>query len=133
MKRLLVAVAAAAALASGCAQREFRLSGTITVAASLQRRAPQDNVVLFIVAKNRGDVPVAVQRMVNPQFPVEFSLGPEDLIVPDLPADTPLRVEVEMNAHGAMGKPQHGDMGGTHPNLVYPGERRVHLVIDRQF
>jgi len=123
---------AAAALSAGCARREFRLSGTVTVASILQHRLPQGNCVLFIVAKNQGDVPVAVQRIVNPQFPVKFSLGPDDLIIPDPPADTPLRIQVQMNSHGAVGTAKRGDLEGTHPNMAYPGDRRIHIVIDRQ-
>jgi hypothetical protein len=132
VKRLLLAGVAGAVLAAGCAKREFRISGTVTIASVLQHRAPKDNTVMFIVAKNRGDVPVAVHRIVNPQFPVDFTLGPDDLIVPDLPADTPLRIEVEMNSHGAVGRRDRGDLEGRHPNLVYPGERHIHVVIDRQ-
>jgi len=119
-------------LLGGCAKREFRLSGTVTIASVLQHRSHQSNAVMFIIAKNRGGVPLAVHRIVNPQFPVKFILGPDDLIVPDLPADTPLRLEVEMNGHGAVGAPVRGDLEGAHPNLVYPGDRRIHIVIDRQ-
>lgn len=132
MRRALTLALAGAALLAGCAKREFRLCGSITIASVLQHKAPQGNAVMFIIAKNRGGVPMAVQRIVNPQFPVTFTITPADLIVPELPADTPLRIEVEMNSHGAVGKPLRGDLEGAHPNLVYPGDRRIHVVIDRQ-
>ena len=128
-------IALASLLASAtaaCSHREFHLAGTVTIASALQRRLSPNNEVMFIVAKNSGDVPVAAQRIVNPQFPVRFSMGPEDLIMPELPGDAPLRLEVEMNSHGSMGKPVRGDLKGAHPNSVYPGERRVHIVVDRQ-
>jgi len=134
MNRALSLALAALASASwaGCGHREFHLSGTVTIASVLQRKVPRDNTVMFIIAKNRGDVPVAVQRIVNPHFPVKFILGPDDLIVPEPPSDMPLRIEVEMNMHGALGRPQPGDLQGRHLNLVYPGERRVHIVVDHQ-
>ena len=132
MSRALALALALPALLAGCGQREFSLSGTITIASVLQRRASRDNAVMFIVAKNRGGVPMAVHRIVNPQFPVKFIIGPEDLIVPELPADTPLRLEVEMNTHGTVGHPVRGDLRGAHPGLVYPGERHIHVVVDRQ-
>lgn len=128
----LALLLAAAGTLEGCRRRAFHLSGTITIASVLQHKASQGNSVIFIVAKNRGDVPVAMHRIVNPQFPVPFVLTQDDLIVPDLPADTPLRIQVQMNSHGAVGAPVRGDLEGTHPNLVYPGDRRIHIVIDRQ-
>lgn len=127
---LLAGALALAALGGACRRGEFRLSGTVTIAAALQRRAPRDNAVLFIIARNRGGVPVAMQRIVNPHFPVRFTLRPEDLLMPDLPADTPLVVSVEMNTHGKLGQPRPGDLAGRHPSPAYPGDWRVHIVIN---
>ena len=127
-----LALALAAALPAACGRAEFRMSGTVTIASALQRKAPRDNAVMFIIARNHGGVPVAVQRLVNPQFPVKFTLKPEDLIMPEVPADTPLDIEVEMNTHGKLGQPQRGDLEGRHPSPVFPGERRIHIVVDRQ-
>ena len=128
----LLLLALAAALPAACGRGEFRLSGTVTIASALQRRAPRDNAVMFIIARNRGGVPVAVQRIVNPQFPVKFNFKQEDLIMPEVPADMPLDIDIEMNTHGRLGQPQKGDLGGRHPSPVYPGERRIHIVVDRQ-
>ena len=124
----------AAALAAGCRSlsRDFRISGTITVAAPLQGKAPRNNSVLFIVAKNMGGVPVAVRRIVNPQFPVSFTLAEEDLLVPGSRPKDPLLLQVQMNTHGNVGMPVRGDLEGNHPDPVHSGERGVHVVIDRQ-
>ena len=130
--RLAAGALALACLCAACGKGEFRLSGTITLASSLQRRIPRDNAVLFVIARNRGGVPVAVQRIVNPQFPVKFVLRGEDLLMPDLPAGTPLEVAVEMNAHGQLGKPRAGDLSGRCPSTAYPGDWGVHIVIDDQ-
>lgn len=128
----LILASLAIFLLAGCSQREFFLSGTITIASALQKHLPINNSVMFIVAKNDGDVPIAVHRIVNPQFPVRFNIEPEDLIVPELPTDTPLRIEVEMNTHGTVGSPVRGDLKGAHPSPVYPGEKRIHVVVDHQ-
>jgi len=126
-------LAASAGLAlAGCGPREFRVSGTITVASYLQARAPKQNCVLFIVAKNLGGVPYAVKRIVNPAFPVNYTLRGEDLVVPGSHPKDALRISVEMNTHGNVGQPAHGDLSGSYPDAIYPGDRRVHLVIDRQ-
>jgi hypothetical protein len=131
MRRALLPVLAAL-LVCGCWSREFRLSGSITVATHMLNRVPKTNVVLFIVAKNEGGVPVAVKRVVNPQFPVDYVLTGEDLIVPGSTPKGALTLEVEMNTHGNVGQPVKGDFWGVHPDPVYAGERFVHVVIDRR-
>ncbi|MBI5239907.1 MAG: hypothetical protein HY926_05505 [Elusimicrobia bacterium] len=129
---LLAGALALAVLGGACRRGEFRLSGAVTIASALQRRAPRDNAVLFVIARNHGGVPVAVQRIVNPQFPVKFTLRTEDLLMPDLPPGAPLDVTVEMNTHGRLGQPQKGDLMGRYPSTAYPGDWRVHIVIDTQ-
>lgn len=87
---------------------------------------------MFIVAKNLGGVPVAVHRIVNPAFPVNYTMGPADLVVPGTHPRDQLRVEVEMNTHGNVGSAVRGDLAGAHPNPVQSGSKSVHIVIDRQ-
>ena len=135
MARFEAALAAAAGLALalvGCGPREFRVSGAVTIASQLQARAPKQSSVMFIVAKNAGGVPLAVKRIVNPAFPVSFTLGDEDLVVPGTRPTESLKLEVEMNTHGNVGAPKSGDLLGTYPDPVHTGDRRVHIVIDRQ-
>ena len=134
MRRTLLAALSIAPLVAGCRiiSHDFRISGTITVAAHLQRKIPRNNAVLFIIAKNMGGVPIAVHRIVNPQFPLSFLLTPEDLLVPAAPPRAPVRIEIQMNSHGNLGPPIRGDLEGSPPNPIYPGERGLHIVIDRQ-
>ena len=115
-----------------CGPRDFRVGGTITIASHLQARAPKQNCVLFIVAKNLGGVPLAVKRIVNPSFPASFTLGTEDLVVPDTHPRDPLRLEIEMNTHGNVGSPVRGDLLGKYPDPVRSGDKRINVVIDRQ-
>ena len=132
MKRWLAPLALAAAAGCGAFGSRFVISGTITIAAPLRSRAPRSNMVLFVVAKNMGGVPVAVGRIVNPQFPVKFTLTEEDLLVPGSRPKDALQIEVQMNTHGNVGRPVKGDLEGFLPDPVYPGERGVNIVIDRQ-
>lgn len=127
-----ILLAAGAALGCRALSGEFAVSGAITLTARLQAKAPKNNGVLFIIAKNRGGVPVAVRRIVNPEFPVKFSMGPEDLLVPGARPDGPLTLEVQMNTHGNVGKPVRGDLEGTSRDPVRAGERGVNIVIDRE-
>jgi hypothetical protein len=125
-------LALGAAGLTACGRRDFRVSGTVTIASSLQGRAPKQNAVLFIVAKNLGGVPLAVKRVVNPQFPVDYALGPEDLVVPGTLPREALRMTAEMNAHGSVGRNERGDILGDYSDPVFTGERRAHIVLDRQ-
>ena len=132
---LLLALTAGAGFlissSGACRRDEFRLAGTVTLTSSLISRAPKDNSVLFVVVKNRGGVPVALKRIVNPHFPVRFALDAADLLVPELRDSGGLLVDVHMNTHGSVGSIRAGDLLGAHPDPVQPGDRRVHIVIDR--
>lgn len=128
----LLLFAAGAALGCRGLARDFGVSGTITLAARVQAKAPKNNAVLFIIAKNRGGVPIAVRRIVNPGFPVNFSMGPEDLLVPGTRPEGTMSLEVQMNTHGNVGKPVKGDLEGTSRDPVRAGERGVNIVIDRE-
>ncbi|MFI5347809.1 MAG: hypothetical protein ACHQ51_15670 [Elusimicrobiota bacterium] len=132
MKRLLVLAVSAAAL-GGCnlLTGDFALSGTVDVAPKLRARAPKENVMLFVVAENAGGVPVAVHRIVNPEFPASFKMGPADLLVPALRRRESLKVHAEMNTHGDVGTPHPGDLEGDVPFVVHPGDAGVALVLDR--
>ena len=128
----LFLLALAAAGVGACGARDFRLGGTVTLASSLQSRLPKQNAVMFIIAKNLGGVPLAVKRVVNPQFPVSYTLSAEDLVVPGTNPKEPLRLEVEINTHGDVGSPHRGDLVGAYPEPVAPGDRRVYVVVDHQ-
>lgn len=130
--RLAAVLSACAALLACARSGNFHISGTITVASSLQDKAPRPNLVLFIIAKNGGSVPVAVRRIVNPQFPLEFSLDTQDLLVPGRWPGGPLTVEVQMNSHGNVGQPKSGDLEGTASTPVAPEQGGVYIVINRR-
>lgn len=130
---LFVALACAAAYwGLPYALGQFRVGGTITLAAHLRHRIPRTNAVLFIVAKNRGGVALAVRRIVNPQFPIYYILDSADLIVPGSRPKGPFKIVVQMNTHGNVGAPRKGDFEGECPDLVHPGERYAHVVLDTE-
>ena len=110
---------------------DFSLSGTVDIAPRLRERAPKTNAMLFVVAENEGGVPVAVRRIVNPEFPAAFAMGPEDLLVPKVRRREPLKVHVEMNTHGDVGRPQPGDLQGDAPALTVSGATGVAVVLDK--
>jgi hypothetical protein len=126
-----LALAAGAAAACGSMTGDFRLSGTVDLSPSVADRAPRGDAMLFVVAENAGGVPVAVKRIVNPEFPARYRMLPQDLIVPAVPSREPLTVHAELNTHGAVGKPRPGDLWGDAPGVVLPGAHGVDVVLDR--
>jgi hypothetical protein len=119
-----------AALALACRPAEFSMSGGITATARLQKIASRPNMVLLIVASNEKGVPVAVHRVVNPQLPLSYTLGPSDLVLPGPAWHGLLSVQVYVNKHGQLGKIQRGDLRGTARGMSRSGERHANVVID---
>lgn len=133
MRRGLV-LGLAAVLSSGCEllTGDFRVTGTVHMAPALSERAPKSNVALFLVAKNAGGVPVAVHRIVNPEFPASFEMDHHDLLVPALRRNEELTLSAEMNTHGNVGAPRAGDYAGRTSGTIRSGSRGVRVLIDRQ-
>lgn len=127
-----LAALAAALLLGGCEilTPNFKLSGEVDISPALSARAPKTNAVLFVVARNEGGVPLAVHRIVNPDFPAPFSMGPQDLLVPGIRRQEPLHMSVEMNTHGNLGQPKPGDLAGKLAVPVRPGTRGVRLTVE---
>ncbi|HEX4048458.1 MAG TPA: hypothetical protein VH309_11515 [Elusimicrobiota bacterium] len=132
MRRALALALAAAAL-GGCnlLTGDFALSGTVDVAPRLRDRLPTGNVMLFVVAESEGGVPVAVRRIVNPEFPAEFSLESDDLLVPALRRGERVKVHAEMNASGDAGHPKPGDLEGAAASESESGDSGIRIVLDR--
>jgi hypothetical protein len=89
--------------------------------------------VLFVVASNAAGVPIAVNRIVNPQFPLAYQMRTENLVLPGPVWKGKLSVKAFINAHGKVGVVEPGDLVGTRPGHVYSGTRGVNIVIDREY
>lgn len=125
----------AAALLTACAsddRGDFHFSGSITAPPQIQQLIERPNLVLYIVATNRGGVPVAVQKIVNPKLPVYYTMTQEDLVLPGPAWNGPLTVNVFVNAHGNLGVTRPGDMTGTHRGAIRTGERNADVIVDRK-
>lgn len=129
MKRLAAPLAALALAACEMLTPDFKLSGEVDIAPALAGRAARENAVLFVVARNEGGVPLAAHRIVNPDFPARFDMGPQDLLVPGIRRQEPLHMSVELNTHGNLGQPRAGDLAGRLEGTVRPGARGVRLTL----
>lgn len=82
--RTLIAALLAGLSVAGCQWGErAAISGSVNLDPALLGKAQNPGAVLFIVARNPGDIPVAVKEIVTPDFPCRFTIGKEDLILPD--------------------------------------------------
>ena len=94
----------------------FNLAGTVTVPDRLLQLAQADNNSCSIIVKNEADVPVAIKRVVNPKFPLEFTMGEEDLLTESVGNE--LKLEVQINSHGQLGIIKEGDVFGSVDGFV---------------
>ncbi len=107
----------------------FNISGTVTVPERLAALAQADNNACAIIVKNEADVPVAIKRIVDPKFPLEFVLGEEDLLTEHIDGD--LKLEVQINNHGRLGFIKQGDIFGASEDPVKSTSKNVVVQADK--
>lgn len=107
----------------------FNMAGTIQVPERLLSLAQADNNSCAIIVKNEADVPVAIKRVVNPKFPLSFTLGEEDLLTESVGND--LKLEVQINSHGQLGVIKEGDVFGNVEGFVTAHAKDVVVQADK--
>ena len=107
----------------------FNLTGTVNVPERLLQLAQADNNACAIIVKNEADVPVAIKRVVNPKFPLEFSLGEEDLLTESVEGD--LKLEVQINSHGKLGIIKEGDVFGSIDGFITASTQGITVDADK--
>lgn len=107
----------------------FNVAGTINVPARLLQLAQADNNSCAIIVKNEADVPVAIKRVVNPKFPLEFTLGEEDLLAESVEGS--LKMEVQINNHGQLGIIKEGDVFGSVDGYVTANAKNIVIEADK--
>ena len=135
MKKILITVAAVSVVACVCclarsvSEGRFNISGTVTVPDRLARMAEADNNSCAIIVKNEADVPVAIKRVVNPKFPLEFSMSEADLLAASVNGD--LKLEVQINNHGQLGVIKQGDIFGSVDGTIRPNAKHIVVQADQ--
>ncbi len=109
----------------------FLVQGTAQITSDLAERAAKPNTMLFLVARNEDGVPVAVQKIINPVFPLDFRLTPSDLIMPDI-LTKKIYLEAFLNSHGQLGALKSGDLTGSVKKPVFVFTKHHALIIDTQ-
>ena len=135
MKKILIIAAALSLLVCGyCWNRtvregRFNISGTVTVPERLASQAQADNNACAIIVKNAADVPVAIKRIVDPKFPLAFTMGEDDLLTESI--DGELKLEVQINNHGQLGLVKQGDIFGTYEERLKPKSKDIVVEADK--
>ena len=107
------------------------IEGTVRLAEGLEGRVPA-GAVLFIIARRGGSgPPLAVKRIREPGFPLDFTLGPDDRMIQSIPFVGPLQITARVDSDGNATSRNPGDLSGAAPRAVEPGARGVELVIDQ--
>lgn len=106
------------------------IRGTIRVAPELSGRIPGGAVLFLIARRGAAGPPLAVQRIAQPRFPLEFSIGPEDRMIQTLPFVGELELSARLDADGNAMSRQPGDLEGRAASPVSPGASGVSIALD---
>lgn len=107
------------------------IRGSVRIAPELADRVP-DGAVLFLIAR-RGAAgpPLAVKRIPEPSFPLDFELGPDDRMIQTMPFAGPLTLSARVDADGNAMSRTPGDLFGELAAPVEPGAAGIDVLIDQ--
>ena len=106
------------------------LRGTVSLAPGLEERVPAGAVLFLIARHGNAGPPLAVKRVVGARLPLEFSIGPEDRMIEQMPFEGPLRLSARLDADGNATTRQPGDLQGAAEGTHQPGDSGLRVVID---
>ena len=106
------------------------ISGTIRIAPELGG-APA-GAVLFLVARqagSQGGPPLAVQRLNATGFPLDFAIGPQDVMIPSMRFEGQISLSARIDSDGNAITRQPGDLQGSAAGSLAPGATGVEILI----
>ncbi len=108
------------------------IEGRIELAPELAR---PDTGVLFVIARPQGVAggpPLAVLRIANPTFPLEFSIGPEQVMIPSLRFEGAISISARLDADGNAMTRGSEDISSQVEEPLAPGATGVKLVLSER-
>ena len=88
---------------------------------------------LFIIARRAaGGPPLAVKRVADPSFPLEFRLGPEDRMIQQMPFAGPLTLSARLDGDGDAISRSQGDLQGSAEGQFEPGAAGIVITLDER-
>ncbi|MGV7221373.1 MAG: c-type cytochrome biogenesis protein CcmI/CycH [Nitrospinales bacterium] len=112
------------------AQNDETVKGTITVAEGLKDKLPV-KAALFIIARKEGDTgraPLAVQRFEKFEFPLEYSIGQADVMMPGSVFEGNVVIIARLDGDGNATS-SNGDVEGA--KAAKPGDEKIDIQMDK--
>ena len=107
----------------------FLVKGTVEITSEMAARAAKPNTMLFLVARNENGVPVAIKKIINPVFPLNFQITPSNLIMPDI-LTKKIYLEAFVNSHGKLGVFTGDDITGSVKNPIFVFKKNAYILIN---
>lgn len=125
---------AARATETKSAARAAQIRGKITVTPALVSKV-DPGAALFIIARPAGAAagpPLAVKKIERPKFPLDYTLGQDNVMMQGTPFTGKIAVTVRLDRDGNPVTRGSGDLTGDYKeNPVDVGAQNVDIVIDR--
>jgi hypothetical protein len=106
------------------------ISGTISLAAGIEARPSS---ILFVIARPKGvsaGPPLAVLRLPGPSFPLEFQIGPQNVMIPGMQFQGEIALSARLDSDGNAMTRAPGDPRGESEGAHAPGATGVSIVLD---
>ncbi len=117
---------------SGAGGAGAAIEGEIELSDALR---PPDGGVLFVIARTqgaRGGPPLAVLRIPEPEFPVAFRIGPENVMIPSLTFAGSISLSARLDADGNAMTRGAADVSSGVVEPLEPGTTGVRLVLSER-
>lgn len=104
--------------------------GTVHVAGEV---APSSASVLFVIARPAGAAggpPLAVVRVSTPRFPLDFEIGPADVMIPSMRFEGAIELTARLDVDGNASTKSDDDRSTPAALAVVPGDVGVALRLE---
>ena len=104
--------------------------GTLRLAPELEGKVP-GGAILFVIARvGPAGPPTAVLRIPDPEFPLDFAIGPEHRMMEQMPFAGPFTLTARVDGDGNAMTRNPGDLQGAAAGTHMPGDADAELVLD---
>jgi len=110
------------------------IRGRIEIAPELAGARPE-GAILFVIARPEGAVagpPLAVLRIPDPEFPVEFEIGPGDVMIPSMQFAGPISLTARLDSDGNAMTRAETDLSSPTAPPAEPGTTGIELVLSQK-
>src|SRR5713226_3073227 len=110
------------------------IRGVVSIDPKLKAQVNSQSV-LFIIARSAGSSggpPLAVKKIDHPTFPVSYSLGPDNVMIPGTTLSGKISVSARLDKDGDPTTREPGNLSGEYKkNPVEVGEQKIDIVLDQ--